>query len=358
MNVHELPLVAFTILAQMSVGSFVVLGVVHLFGIRKHGHGAVDRLSDPALYAIGPAMVLGLIASIFHLGNPVNALNAINHLGSSWLSREIFFGSAFACMGAVFAVVQWRRWLTPLLRQILAGATALVGLVLVYSMSMVYMLPTVPAWNHWATPVTFFTTTFLLGALAVGAALVIVYTYRQRTTATAGSTDAAATEAGTVTGAETGTVTGTETAATEASTEASGGVDVATAVVVEADDETRASTNALLRSSLRMIAAASIVLLGIEFVVLPTYALDLATGNANAQASAATLMTAGGAVLLTRLILVFLGAGLLGFFLYRSAARGHQRHLVYLATSAFVLVFASETIGRMLFYSSFDRIGL
>ncbi|MCC2307916.1 dimethyl sulfoxide reductase anchor subunit family protein [Cellulomonas chengniuliangii] len=337
MNVHELPLVAFTILAQMSVGSFVVLGVIHLFGIRKHGHGAVDKLSDPALYAIGPAMVLGLIASIFHLGSPMNALNTINHLGSSWLSREIFFGSAFACMGAVFAVVQWRRWLTPLLRQILAGATALVGLVLVYSMSMVYMLPTVPAWNHWATPVTFFTTTFLLGALAVGAALVIVYTYRQRTTATAGSTDAVATETG---------------------TEASGGVDVATAVVVEIDDQTRASTNALLRSSLRMIAAASIVLLGIEFVVLPTYALDLATGNANAQASAATLMTAGGAVLLTRLILVFLGAGLLGFFLYRSAARGHQRHLVYLATSAFVLVFASETIGRILFYSSFDRIGI
>ena len=312
MNVHELPLVAFTILAQMSVGSFVVLGVVHLFGIRKHGHGAVDRLSDPALYAIGPAMVLGLIASIFHLGNPVNALNAINHLGSSWLSREIFFGSAFACMGAVFAVVQWRRWLTPLLRQILAGATALVGLVLVYSMSMVYMLPTVPAWNHWATPVGFFTTTFLLGALAVGAALVIVYTYRQRAAA-------AVTKSATETASE---PTGAESAAAEA----------VTADVV--GDDTRAATSALLRSSLRRIAAASIVMLGVEFVVLPVYALDLASGNANAQASAATLMTAGGAFLLTRLILVFLGAGLLGFFLYRSAARGHQRHLVYLATSA------------------------
>ena len=69
-------------------------------------------------------------------------------------------------------------------------------------------------------------------------------------------------------------------------------------------------------------------------------------------------MTAGGAVLLTRLALVFLGAGLLGFFLYRFAFRGKERHLVYLATSAFVLVLASETIGRMLFYSSFDRIGI
>jgi len=118
------------------------------------------------------------------------------------------------------------------------------------------------------------------------------------------------------------------------------------------------ATGALLRTSLRRIAASAIVLLGIEFVVLPTYALDLATGDVHAQASAATLMTAGGAVLLTRLALVFLGAGLLGFFLYRFAFRGKERHLVYLATSAFVLVLASETIGRMLFYSSFDRIGI
>jgi len=305
MNVHELPLVAFTILAQMSVGSFVILGLVQLSLVRKHGQEAVDKLSGPALYAIGPAIVLGLIASMFHLGNPMNALNAINHLGSSWLSREIFFGSAFAGLGAVFAVVEWRRWLTPLLRQVLAGVTALVGLALVLSMSMVYMLPSVPAWNHWATPVTFFTTTFLLGALAIGAAFVVVYTVRKRKHA-----------------------------------------DV---------DE---ATGALLRTSLRRIAASAIVLLGIEFVVLPTYALDLATGDVHAQASAATLMTAGGAVLLTRLALVFLGAGLLGFFLYRFAFRGKERHLVYLATSAFVLVLASETIGRMLFYSSFDRIGI
>ncbi|MFI2754999.1 dimethyl sulfoxide reductase anchor subunit family protein [Cellulomonas sp. P22] len=304
MNTHELPLVAFTILAQMSVGSFVILGLVQLSLVRKHGQEAVDKLSTPALYAIGPAIVLGLIASMLHLGNPINALNSINHLGSSWLSREIFSGSAFAGLGAIFAVVQWRRWLTPLLRQILAGITALVGLVLVWCMSMVYMLPTVPAWNHWATPVSFFTTTFLLGALAIGAAFVIVYTVRKPN-----------------------------------------------------NDETEATT-ALLRTSLRRIAASSIVLLGVEFVVLPTYFLDLANGGPQAHASAAILMTGGGAILLTRLILVFLGAGLLGFFLYRFAAKGTERHLTYLATGAFALVLIAETIGRVMFYSSFDRIGL
>ena len=336
MNVHELPLVAFTILAQMSVGSFVILGLVQLSLVRKHGQASVDKLSIPALYAIGPAMVLGLAGSMLHLGDPFNALNAINHLGSSWLSREILFGSAFAGLGAAFALVQWRNWLTPLLRQVLAGVTALVGLALVYCMSMVYMLPTVPAWNHWATPVTFFTTTFLLGALAVGAALVIAYNYRQRATARALVTaDIAA-------GADAG----------------AGAGEAPVRSVVTDDDADTAATSSLLRSSLRWIATASIVMLGVEFVVLPIYALDLANGNVNAQASAAILMSGGGAYLIGRLVLVFAGAGLLGFFLYRFAGKGAERHLVYLATSAFVLVIASETIGRLLFYSSFERIGM
>ena len=34
MNVHELPLIAFTILAQMCVGAFVVLGLIQVLGPR------------------------------------------------------------------------------------------------------------------------------------------------------------------------------------------------------------------------------------------------------------------------------------------------------------------------------------
>ena len=180
MATQEIPLVFFTIMAQMSVGCFVVLGIIHLLGGRKLGAAKVDQLSDPALYAIGPVMVIGLIVSIIHLGNPINALHTINHLSSSWLSREIFFGCTFAALGAAFAVCQKMKWFTPLLRQLLAGLTALVGVILVYVMSMVYMLPTVPGWDSWATPVTFYVAAFLLGSLAVGAAFVGVLAVRRR----------------------------------------------------------------------------------------------------------------------------------------------------------------------------------
>lgn len=302
----ELPLVIFTIIAQMSVGSFVVLGLIHLFGARA-GRDAIDKVSDPALYAIGPILVLGLLASMTHLGTPIRAINALRHLDSSWLSREIFFGLLFAAIGGAFAFTQWFKWLTPRLRQALAGLAALVGLALIWSMTMVYLLPTVPAWNSWATPVRFFATTFLLGALAVGAALVVTADVRRRRGA----------------------------AADEAS-------------------------DTVIMSSLRGIAIGAIAMLGVEFVVLPLYLGKLATdGSAATTASAGALVTIYGGYAIAQLVLVFLGVALLGVFLSRLAKRFSTTRMLAIApVAAFVLVFAGEIIGRMLFYASYARVGL
>src|SRR5512140_1401715 len=109
MNVREWALIAFTILAQMSVGSFLVLGVVHYFASHKSGMENADQLSDRALIAIGPVMVLALIVSLVHLGNPLNAYRAVTNLATSWLSREIFFGVLFTVAGGLFAIMQWRK---------------------------------------------------------------------------------------------------------------------------------------------------------------------------------------------------------------------------------------------------------
>jgi anaerobic dimethyl sulfoxide reductase subunit C (anchor subunit) len=305
MDTSELALVFFTIMAQMSVGCFVVLGVIHLVGGVKLGSARVDRISDPALYAIGPVMVGGLLVSILHLGNPINALHSIENFQHSWLAREIVFGCAFAGLGAVFAFLQWRKWFPPLLRQLLAGLTALVGLALVTSSAMIYMLPTVPAWDSWATPVTFFTSAFLLGSVAIGAALVGVLRWQNRK----GN---------------------------------------------EADEELAT----LIRKSLRGIAIASVVLLGVEFVVVPTYVLQLSQGGATAVASANALLYGHSVMWALRLGLVFLGAGVLGLLLYRLATVGKQRVLTYAAFGAFALVLASELIGRLLFYTAKITIGI
>jgi anaerobic dimethyl sulfoxide reductase subunit C (anchor subunit) len=302
----ELPLVIFTIIAQMSVGSFVVLGLIHLIGGRS-GRDVIDKVSDPALYAIGPILVLGLVASLMHLGTPVRAVNALGHLGTSWLSREILFGLLFAAIGGAFAFCQWFKWLTPRLRQALAGLAALVGIALIWSMSMVYLLPTVPAWDSWATPARFIATTVLLGSLAVGAALVVTADVRRRRGAPS--------------------------------------------------DE---AADRVIMSSLRGIAIAAIAMLGVEFVVLPLYVGQLATeGSAATAASSGALVTTYAGYGVIQLVLVFCGVALLGVFLSRLAKRFSAARLLAIApVAAFVLVFAGEIIGRMLFYASYARVGL
>lgn len=305
MNTHDWALVAFTILAQMSVGSFVVLGVVYFFAARSAGSVEADRLSDRALLVIGPVLVLGLLASFFHLGNPLNAFFAIGNLGSSWLSREIFFGVAFAGLGAIFAFLQWRKVGTGSQRNLVAVAAALVGLGLVYSMSQVYMLRTVPVWDTVLTPVSFFVTTFLLGALAMGAAFVANYSYLQR--------------------------------------KSPGGV----------ENQTK-----LLRAVLRWIGIVAVLLLGVEFVVVPLYLAYLSSSPATIAAGE---MLAGSfnAILIVRLVLVFLGAGLFGTIVYRNAVTaGREKIMGNWAYAAFALVLVSEILGRFLFYATHTGFSL
>jgi anaerobic dimethyl sulfoxide reductase subunit C len=257
-NVHELPMMIFTILAQMSVGAFVVLGVVQVVASRRYGKEAVDTVTDPALYAIGPAMVLGLIASMFHMNDVMNTFNVLRHFNSSWLTREIVCGVVFAGLGFLFALLQWFKWGSPRLRQALACVTAVVGLVLVYAMSMIYYsLTVVPAWNTWATPAQFYTTTFLLGALAVGAALMGSVMWKARAAAHH-----------------------------EAKT---------------SENAPAATARAIVTSSLKGVGVAAVVLLGIEFIIIPLYISTLSGGGDAATQSAAVF---SGAWFVARLVRV------------------------------------------------------
>ncbi|MBI5301776.1 MAG: dimethyl sulfoxide reductase anchor subunit [Chloroflexi bacterium] len=303
MNVREWALITFTILAQMSVGSFIVLGIVHYFTAKKSGEKQADELSDRALLAIGPVLALGMAASLLHLGNPINAYKAVTNLGTSWLSREIFFGVLFAVAGAVFAVMQWKKIATFTVRNVVALVAAIIGVALVYSMSMVYMMPTRPGWNVITTPLSFYVTTLLLGVLAMGAAFVANYWYVQRKNPGCASDQCV-----------------------------------------------------LLRDSLRWFGMASIVLLGFQFVLLPLWVALMAGSS---SASATMLVGEFGIVFALRLALVFLGAGVLGIFLYRAASSpGQEKVMGAVAYVAFAFVLVGEVLGRFLFYATATHFGL
>ncbi len=305
MEIREWSLIIFTILTQMSIGSFVGLGIVHFFANRKAGAKEADRLTDRALIAIAPILVIGIIASLGHLGNPINAPRAVTNIGSSWLSREIFFSVLFAGFVLVFAFLQWRKIASASVRNAFALIGALVGLVLVFCMSQVYMLRTVPVWNNFGSPVAFYITTFLLGSLAVGAALVANY-----------------------------------------------------ALVLRKDPGCEEIQCNLLRGVLYRVGIVVVALLGVEFVTLPLQLAYLASGPAAAVSAASMIHTQYGTLLGLRLLFVFLGAGILGVLIYRYASEpGKEKMLGNLVYAAFILALVGEVMGRYLFYASYLRVG-
>lgn len=306
MNTKEWALIAYTILTQMSVGAFVVLGIVHTAALRKAGEKQANALSNRALLGIGPVLVLAVLASFFHLGNPTNAYRAINNIDSSWLSREILLTVLFVGVGGVFALMQLLQIGQFRVRQAIAVVAALIGLVLIFSMSQVYRLQSTPAWDSFATPVSFYTTTFLLGTLALGVAFVVTYTYAK------------------------GRVSSDE----------------------------RDQLASLLRDTLRWFAVASIALLGIELVVIPLYISTLATAGPTGVDSVSVIIDKYGTVFALRLVLGFIGAGLFGVFLYRSAVLNRQTVMITAVYMAFALVLVAEVLGRFLFYASQVRVGL
>ncbi|CBG90156.1 dimethyl sulfoxide reductase anchor subunit family protein [Citrobacter rodentium] len=155
---HELPLLIFTLLVQGSVG--LTLFMAFSAGDR--------RALLPAMLVACVMGGLGLIASTLHLGYPLNAFNALRHVASSWLSREIVFASLYlAILGMATLLVLFKKQPS---RVLLALAT-LAGLVDVYCMGAIYVHSSVATWQHFNTWVMFFGAAGILGAVMGNALL-------------------------------------------------------------------------------------------------------------------------------------------------------------------------------------------
>jgi Fe-S-cluster-containing dehydrogenase component/DMSO reductase anchor subunit len=164
----EIPLLFFTLLAQMAIGAFVTIYLIYLSQSDKLIAGQITFIS---LLAVGAGITGALLVSFFHLGTPKNAWRSINHLRKSWLSREILFTTGFAGLWAVITglrIFQFGPYFTWISFSTL---TAICGLVAVYSMQHVYQLRSIPAWNTNHTFLEFYISTVGLGCLLTGALL-------------------------------------------------------------------------------------------------------------------------------------------------------------------------------------------
>jgi len=165
-KISELPLVIFTVLAQMAVGAFIGLGA--WIGWAAQNGGGVDMVRDltlKPLLASGIVFVAAVLVSLLHLGHPLRAYRALSNLRNSWLSREILSAGLFGAGWAIFYGLLAILSVFTSLLWVAFGLATLAGLALIFSMARVYRLDSLPGWNTWRTPVSFYLAAGLLGTL-------------------------------------------------------------------------------------------------------------------------------------------------------------------------------------------------
>ena len=159
----EWSLVFFTTIAQWATGIMIA---VLPFVFAKNSNGCT-KLNRTALYFAAGLMVVALALSFLHLNNPLHSVYALSNLETSWLSREILFVSLFLfALVLVNFILYFKKPAVKYYRAFIPG-TAIVGVIMVYTMSKLYMIPTVPPWNSPSTLVEFYSTALLIGSAFV-----------------------------------------------------------------------------------------------------------------------------------------------------------------------------------------------
>ena len=164
-------LIVFTVLIQLTVGLYLFSGLIHYLLRDPMNDVWFNLFFRAAILLVMAGLVIGLLVSLLHLGSPKNAPRALQNLGSSWLSAEVFFMLFFGLTAGSFTVLLWMGGEMTLPGKVQYYLGCCVGLTLIYCMANVYRLATVPSWKTPFTRFSFFKTTILLGILAAGGLL-------------------------------------------------------------------------------------------------------------------------------------------------------------------------------------------
>lgn len=157
---NEWSLLIFTFMMNSTIGLALTTGLFarrlsHYLNAESYYHFMLL-----ALFIICGLASLGSIASITHLGVPLNAPNAIRNIFSAWLSREVAVTAIFVgCLGLTFL---W-LWRTRKLSMLLLSTSILIGLFDIYCMASIYRHTSILTWMDPNTYVMFFGAMLTLG---------------------------------------------------------------------------------------------------------------------------------------------------------------------------------------------------
>ncbi len=144
-----LTLTVFTILAQTAAGMAILKGICPR---------AQDSKFSPWTILAIILLACGTVASMFHLNFPLRGYLALSNPFESWLSLEIYsvLGFGITLLLCFFSSAY-----------ILRLISGIAGGFLVFVMGEVYRNTSAVSWETWNTPVNFFTSALLLGAVAL-----------------------------------------------------------------------------------------------------------------------------------------------------------------------------------------------
>lgn len=157
----EWSLIVNSIMMQLATGIFTCLAVYRLILEQQVGREAAMAITAPGMTFAGPVVLVGMIASLFHLGNPARAYRSVSNFSTSWLSREVFFTAAFFGLWLVHFIMEKSGHAHALMTW-LTVATGVAGVI---SMAYIYFSTGKPGWGSRSTFADFFGTTLVLGIL-------------------------------------------------------------------------------------------------------------------------------------------------------------------------------------------------
>lgn len=159
MFAEEWPLLTFTLLTQLAVGSYLFFVIIRSLD-KRLGNNLGIVVTKRGMFLIGPMMMVALLFSVFHLGTPFGAYRSILNLDSSWLSREILFSGGFFALWIVSYFLDRKgAW-----NQIVGWITSITGLGAIFCMASIYATSIKPAWTDVNTYLAFYGTTIVFGA--------------------------------------------------------------------------------------------------------------------------------------------------------------------------------------------------
>lgn len=162
--ISHIPLALFTTLGALGAGAYIGLAIYFFTG----------KCSDEDLKAIDKRTVIpfvvaliGFIAVLFHVTQPLKAYGVFSGVGSSPLSNEVVAGVVFMVFAAIYTILALAGKLGGA-RKGLIAITAVLAVVFGIMMGMAYMVDTIPTWCNPGTIMQ------MLGYTLGGSALALV----------------------------------------------------------------------------------------------------------------------------------------------------------------------------------------